>query len=914
MLELKLRPEFAGKRLKGTAIELSNREGSGAIQVAASEFLSITYPTHDVLKGIEAIGPEQARPIVVIGERGSGKSHLMAALHHSIQNPEATQKWLQAWAGRLNEPAIATIKLRSGMKVIGTNMHQQEYKFLWDLLFDNHPHGTFIKGKWSAMGDKQTEVPPLSLLEELLTAQPVMLLIDEFQTWYDGLTSTKQFPWRQWAFNFIQLLSELSTKRPDLLVLVVSVRNGSSDAYQQIHRNNPVLIDFKAGGSAERIQQDRRRMLLHRLFENRLQVPEDQIEKAIGIHVQEYLRLRDVPSTDHDRTRRLFLESWPFAPHLLQLLEDQVLIATDAQETRDLIRILANLFKCRGEDVPVLTAADFQLENDASGIGALLDSVSNQHHRDLRERAQRNLLSVKEAVPGYPRETPHLQDIMSSMWLRSIAVGNLAGAERAVLQVDATRSQKIDDNTFQAELSTIIENSFNIHEEGSRLVFRVEENPQAKLMSTARNDKQFADGSDMVQLAKEARYVLAGTGDVSQWYRIIVLPKDWVSNPWKNVADEDRPENWDDRLPILVLPEEPDKLHERLGRFLKDHLSKRRNAVRFLIPNSSQNMYDERDLVILARAILKADEFAKHGPEYRPLHRKYQTDLRDILKGRFNKVAILDKWNYTEPSQCVFHVEQLTKTGSEIPENVRYICSTDLWVQEDFTELILAAAGNNDSMGKLLKELQEPRPNGSSCIPWLGETEMKERIVKLCAKGKIAINVRNSSMLQANAGEAEDAAYKRMRSNVAYSGRQLDEVFLLLPSATPTTGGTTGATEPGGTAVPPIPAGGSTGTPNTGSGDMPGSLWGGGGLPPTPNGGSGGTPTPTAANLVNRRKEKTSALNHIGQLELWGIGPATPVQEITLRIASSNGAQLKDLLKKLPDGLTFDLSLEQEEK
>ena len=57
----------------------------------------------------------------------------------------------------------------------------------------------------------------------------------------------------------------------------------------------------------------------------------------------------------------------------LRLLEEQVLIATDAQETRDMIRILANLYKSRGETAPVLTAADFRLDDDASGIGALLD-------------------------------------------------------------------------------------------------------------------------------------------------------------------------------------------------------------------------------------------------------------------------------------------------------------------------------------------------------------------------------------------------------------------------------------------------------------------------------------------------------------------------------------------------------------
>ena len=47
MLGLALRDEFKGKRLKGTAIELSNDSNTGATQIAAKEFLEITYPTHD---------------------------------------------------------------------------------------------------------------------------------------------------------------------------------------------------------------------------------------------------------------------------------------------------------------------------------------------------------------------------------------------------------------------------------------------------------------------------------------------------------------------------------------------------------------------------------------------------------------------------------------------------------------------------------------------------------------------------------------------------------------------------------------------------------------------------------------------------------------------------------------------------
>jgi hypothetical protein len=171
-------------------------------------------------------------------------------------------------------------------------------------------------------------------------------------------------------------------------------------------------------------------MLLHRLFENRLQITAVSIDGLVATHVSEYFRLLSVPPSEQGRKRKEFSEAWPYAPHLLQLLElqlleDQVLVATDAQETRDLIRILANLFKSRGENAPILTAADFRLDDDAAGIGALLDSVANQQHRNLRDKALRNIMSVTEAVPGHTTSVPHLQEIVGALWLRSVAVGNL---------------------------------------------------------------------------------------------------------------------------------------------------------------------------------------------------------------------------------------------------------------------------------------------------------------------------------------------------------------------------------------------------------------------------------------------------------------------------------------------------------
>jgi len=905
MLGLTLREEFRGKRLKGTAIELSNDSNTGATQIAAKQFLEITYPTHDLLKGIEAIGPDQGRPVVVIGERGLGKSHLLAALYHAVSDKASTNAWLNAWAATLGDPGIGNIALRDGMLVIGESLHRQRYKFLWDLLLERHPHGTFIKGKWEGMGTAKTDVPSDELIIELLQHTPVMLLLDEFQTWFDGLTNTKQYPWKNWAFNFIQILSEIAKERPDLLVLVISVRNGGSDAYQQVHRVNPVAIDFKAGGNTERIQQDRRRMLLHRLFDNRMHITDDSIASLLASHVSEYFRLLDVPPAEHDRKRKEFSESWPYAPHLLRLLEEQVLIATDAQETRDMIRILANLYKSRGASSPVLTAADFRIDDDASGIGALLDSVSNEHHRTLREKAQHNIISVTEAVHDHPLRVPHLHEIVGAMWLRSIAVGNLAGAEPATLQVDITRTRPIDDNAFQVELATIVENSFNIHQEGARLVFREEENPRAKLMACARNDRLFTDGSDQAQLARQIRYVISGSEDVAKSFRAIALPKSWQSDPWSILDESENPERWDDRLPILILPEEPEKIDRQLGQWLKTHLQKRRNTVRFLIPRAgTTNAFQDRDLLILARAEMKALEWSAQNPEYKKLHKEFETTLRDNLKKRFDRFAVLHRWNFTDPSQCMFIVETLRKQGSLIPENIEDTMAADLFVPEDFEDLVLQAAAGNNSVGKLLRELQEPRPAGQDCIPWLGETAMKERMLRLCSQGKIAINVRGLEYLQTSPGEDDETSWRRLRSKLSYTGRQLDEVYLMLPSAVPSTSGSAHeqtASRDGSlfgnedqSQHQPITVNDQVTGP---MGQQPTSLFGAG----------------AARNRIPLSNPPTSSLNLIGKLESWGIGPATQVAEVAIKISAATGAQLKELLKKLPDGMTFELQLEKED-
>ena len=98
-----------------------------------------------------------------------------------------------------------------------------------------------------------------------------------------------------------------------------------------------------------------------------------------------------------------------------------------------------------------------------------------------------------------------------------------------------------------------------------------------------------------------------------------------------------------------------------------------------------------------------------------------------------------------------------------MPAAIETAIRDDLFEPEAFRDLVLRQANESASVTKILKECQEARPAGEDCIPWLGETQMVEKIVRLCAQGKVAIDNRGLELLQAKPGESEDQAWARMR-------------------------------------------------------------------------------------------------------------------------------------------------------
>src|SRR5882724_5226520 len=100
---LQLRQEFQTPHMRATAIELSNRQNTGWTQgKAASELLDITYPTGDERRALDAVSAAAAgKPIVMMGQRGCGKSHIMALVHHAFGSPDHVEGWAGSWGEKL---------------------------------------------------------------------------------------------------------------------------------------------------------------------------------------------------------------------------------------------------------------------------------------------------------------------------------------------------------------------------------------------------------------------------------------------------------------------------------------------------------------------------------------------------------------------------------------------------------------------------------------------------------------------------------------------------------------------------------------------------------------------------------------------------------------------------------------------
>ena len=920
MLGLTLRGEFRGQHLPSTAISLIEPDGTGATQVAADRILSITYPTGDIQTALRAFHSSRPpRPLVLQGSRGKGKSHLLAVLHHAIASPQQVENWANDWATRAGISTLQNLQLPRGFLPISEPVHHGEFQFLWDFIFARHPEGPRFLGQFQATGEP---FPRKSSLEEMFRLQPTALLLDEFQKWFDSLhdqDGATGIKWRTNAERFIQILSEIACERPDRLIFVVSVLDNQTEAFRQIRRHHPTLVNFE-GASAN---DDRRKMVLHRLFENRDQISDAAIQNLVSAYGNERFRLLfgSLPEAERPRIVREVVGSWPFAPELLSLLNDQILVSAAAQDERDIIKILTLIFRTRGEAVPIITPADFSVDEpgDIGSVQTLLDSIaSTALQAQLRDVAIRNLADVQ----AFPTPVPEARELVSSIWLRSLSPHNTKGGTREQLHLDITRNAAIDDNAFQGTLNTILSNCFKIHGENNadgRLYFDLEDNPRAKVRSVARNDRLWdvnvADanqpdrypGKDVEFLREKIRHMLASETAASP-SDIIVLGPDWQTAPWSSVSDLLQPARWE--KPILIVLPAPitfDAQHhaDALASWLIAHVPARRNTLRFLVPKAGTTpLFDDAELIFQSRCGHLTHRAWCSEPKYNNLKTEFDRPLTASLKTRFERFAILRRWDFQNPGQCVFDHEPVAELATSLPKTIEDKIKADIYDATEFEAFVLQFAASPRTVGDLFRELAEPPTVPTrDAFPFLGDTQTYEELLRLAARGRLAVNVNNTWFTRNHDDDDEEAAYRRIKSRAYRSGPEQRAAQIAPPSVA-------GGGAVAGTATPPPTTTPGTTTPTpvtpgqTPTGTPPGTI------PPAP--GQTNLPLPPVT-MTHRTTAESNTISLIGQLEAWGITPDKTLTSAKVEFTNITAQQLRRILQQIPSAHRANLEVSYEQ-
>ena len=917
MLGLSLRQEFSGLNMPGTAIELNTSDKQGAVQKGADYILSITYPTNDVRTALQSISePQSGRPIVLRGVRGRGKSHIMALMHHAIASPETVEAWLKDWASK-GKSELASISLLRNYYPISEAVHNYEYTFLWDLIFDRHPKGEFYRGQFAVMNQP---VPPRSLLENMFKDQRTCLILDEFQTWYDSLPEDKDgIKVRANAYNFIQLLSEISKDHPDLLIFVVSVIGSNNDAYMQIRRQNPIEIDFLGVDAI----QERQKLLLHRLFDNRDNIQLSNIHGICDSYVKERIRLLFINDPPQEQTKKQaeVYSCWPFSPELLDLLENQILLSSIAQETRDLIKILAQVYKSRAEKSPILTPADFSVDGKNEEVQTLITSISASPNPDkLRRIAQENLSSISVTNP----EILHAREMISDIWMHSLLHDSSSGINTPLLHLEITRDKPIDDNSFHVELASLIENSTHLlggDSSTSPVKFSLEENPGSKVRAFAKNEnlwdrnavpvagQQVYPGLDIKHIQKVLKSIFyPETSEPPS--KIVVLGPNWRTKPWDEVDENDKPQYWD-RPVLLVIPENienqapaqqgTESIHSILGSWLINHLSKRRNTVRFLLTKSS--LFTDKNLILLSRhCYLCSKEAWGQERNYYSLYNNFNSNLENDLKARFDRFAILQKWDFQNSKNSHFDVIRLSVQGKEVPKAVEDTIVTNQFDFDEFKNNIIEDAKNSATIKDIINTYLEPPPTSAIIVPpYLKEDTICDLIFKVAANGVIVINA-NGTWYGRRAEDGDDnTSYQRIRNSGVYrSINEMKSYLLALPEAASSV--TPVAAPVQGGSQTPIPAS-SPVTPFSSGGISPGPY-----TPASP-GIPSLIPTSPVSHFNTRNAGPTNSINLMGKFDEWNLSANKPISKFTIEFSDLDVGKIKQILQRIPSGFQESMSI-----
>lgn len=336
---LKPRAEVRDGKFQGVLQTHKVQASTDRLENNPSRLLSMTYPSNALetalgYVGNKLSGDDNQGGITINGPYGSGKSHALLALYYLFAEPDTGQDWLNQWSIDVDLPNQADAT------VLSTS--ETDADRIWEPIFED-------LGATDLLTDVK-RYPTVEHIEELAEDETVAIFFDEIETWWgsfnrdsdDDLVNQNEF--------FLQNLLEVAEDPESDLFVFVTLLDKSEDLKRILNRTKPYSVDLNDSG-------DRERVILHRLFET---PPDGVDEEAVRSVVREYID-GYVPPVSIDEEKRYenrMVETYPFHPELLDLLDDLYEAAEGRQSTRGAMGVLADAVEEMYEETDLIITGD----------------------------------------------------------------------------------------------------------------------------------------------------------------------------------------------------------------------------------------------------------------------------------------------------------------------------------------------------------------------------------------------------------------------------------------------------------------------------------------------------------------------------------------------------------------------------
>lgn len=414
-------------------------------------FFGITYPTAEIVEVLRTLSQRAAAPesvpgtILLSGRYGHGKSHVLLAAHHALNAPEVVRGWADRWK-------LDAIELPATPVVVTRSFIQHADEPLWEMLVS-----ALCKGRKPKVGDFLDG----EAIQALLGDQPVFVIMDELERWYDAQDERNKSRNR----NFLQALTEVSM-RDGRLTLLTSVLGEKEEPAETIRRVRPLEMSFRSAA-------DRQRVALYRLFSNRDESEAKRAaEAAADAYVQAYT---DAGIRNLDGLHGRMKTSWPFTPEFLDILTKKVPNLGGFQNTRGTLRFLAHVVRHTHEKRPIVSSQDLPFKEDA--VHQALSNLDVSGGEVVRRALGDNYDVVSSSLP-------HRDELFSALVFYSIADPTHPGATLDELLL-ATLDPGENPIRIRDALAQLKQCAFNLHERDERFVFLAVENPHARINAMA---------------------------------------------------------------------------------------------------------------------------------------------------------------------------------------------------------------------------------------------------------------------------------------------------------------------------------------------------------------------------------------------------------------------------------------------